>query len=129
MARTWSESGIASRIPAALDFDENGNMCRGAVEPRFRDLEEAAKQYSDFFLSDGTVTYEALLKWACDALAINYRLGKFESLALGLFDDQLIAAQDVLRAVIDWPGFQAITGKKLEGQQSDGQSTSPGVAA
>jgi len=129
LARAWSDSGYSPKIPAALDFDESGQLCRGAVELRYRDLEEAAKQFSEFFFEGGSTTYEALIGWACTALAVNYRLGRHEALALGLFDDQFIAAQDVLRAVIDWPGFQAITGKKPEGPQSDEQPTSPGVAA
>lgn len=129
LARAWSDSGYSPKIPAALDFDESGQLCRGAVEPRYRDLEEAAKQFAEFFFEGGSTTYEALIGWACAALSVNYRLGRHEALALGLFDDQFIAAQDVLRAVIDWPGFQAITGKKSEGPQSDEQPTSPGVAA
>lgn len=129
MARAWSEMGIDPKIPASLDFDDDGNVRRGAVEPRFRDLEEAAKQYLDFFIGEGKATYELLLKWAVDAIAINYRIGKFEALALGLFDDQFLAAQEVLRAAIDWPGFVAISGKKQEGLQSGDQSTPPGVAA
>jgi len=129
LARAWSDSGYSPKIPAAIDFDESGKLCRGKVEPQYRDLEDAASSYADFFFDGGSVDREQLLKWSCDALAVNYRISRYEALALGLFDDQFLAAQDVLRAAIDWPGLRAIFEKKEAGQQSDAQPISPGAAA
>lgn len=129
LARAWSDAGYLPKIPAALDFDESGQLCRGAVEPRYRDLEDAANKASEFLFEKHSATYESLLKSACDALATNYRIGRNEALALSLFDDQFITVQDVLRALLDWSGLEALLGKKAEGPQSDEQSTPLGDAA
>lgn len=130
LARKWSDAGAIPQIPAALDFDESGNLIRGQVEDRYRLIEQAATEFADFFFARKDLDVMRTVDLAADALGTNYRLGRYEILALGLFDDQWIACQDVLRALIDWPGMQEILQtKKPEGQQSAEPSTSLGDAA
>jgi hypothetical protein len=129
MARTWTEHGFVTRVPALLDCDDDGNLIRGKVQSKYEKLETSATQYANFFSGFGSASLDLIHTWASDVLAVNYRIGKFETILLGLFEDQFDAAQELLKTAIDWAGYKEDIEKKLAGQQSDSQSTSPGGAA
>lgn len=61
---------------------------------------------------------------AAMALGLNYRLGPEEMSLLGLFNTENMA--NVLKAVVDWPGFEEMIKKKITAGK---QSSEPGSGA
>jgi hypothetical protein len=46
------------------------------------------------------------IEWAIEVLGVNYCVGRDEVSALGLLDDQAEKSIEILKAVIDYRGFQ-----------------------
>ena len=86
-----------SDLPRAMAWE--GDTFGLVVRPAYRELWERTAPVADFFFSDTSLEFEVMATLAVDALALNYRLGKFEASLLGLLDTQNV--QHVLAAMID----------------------------
>lgn len=131
MAREWigEEAKWTSRVPAAMEINDNGEWIRGEVEKRYRRLWEIATAHWDSLGdSDKSMPLCKLTDLAVECLAVNYRIGRVEASLLGLFDDQGRASLAVLNAAVDLPTIEEWM-KKKEPLAVDGLSSRDGAAA
>lgn len=134
IAREWSSetSSYVPRVPAALDYDVDAQAwIRGAVEARFIRLwEVSGKRIDSLFGSGESLTVAAATDWALDALAVNYRISHVEASMLRLFDDQGLAALEVLDACCDVPTMREWLQQQKKTDPAAGElNLSDGVAA
>ena len=134
IARGWSHHNGAAFVwycglPRRMDVDEAGNWVEGDPLPRYAGLWQMALAYwdrkqralnqADDEQPDETAGIRTAFDFAdfggasdaaVEALGFNYRLGKAEVGALGLFDTT--SAVRVLDALVDFPGLLALLAKK-----------------
>ena len=112
-------------LPTKTDLDAEGNWTLGNVCGAYADLEDLALEFWQAFaggLNDdepetgeakpNQFDFQGLSDAALKVLATNYVVGKAEVALAGLFGGS--SQQDIMLALIDWPGFQAICKKKAE---------------
>ncbi len=107
-------------LPRVLDLADDGETAITRVHPRFARLcEDAARFWMQFcgILPDADrLSPDQLVQLAVDALAVNYRVGKTEVVALlGLFDTDSYGK--VLRAAIDADEIEAHFKQQQDGQK------------
>ena len=111
-------------VPTSTSIDENGNWTSGSVVGRYKPLWDLACRWWDAvgrsLVEDDhddsqTVrfNFDGLNDAALDVLATNYRVGKAEVAALGLFDSRCV--YEVMNAVVDMPAIMAFFKKKASG--------------
>lgn len=105
-------------VPGGATLGDDGQWTGGAIQPRYRRLWEIATSFAEaFFESDDAAAgiefdYDDQQSRAVECLAANYAIGAIEVSALGLLDDQLYAAREILKASIDWPTLERWLKKK-----------------
>lgn len=104
-----------SPLPRRLAFDGK-QWAPGDILARYTDLFGEACRVWELIAgaSDEEVTISDECGIAVMALAVNYRLGPVEISMLGLFDTQTEA--EVLKALVDWPTFEAFKKKLASGE-------------
>ena len=153
VARGWHDedggAGWYHAVPRTADLDDAGNWIQGDVVAEYRELWDLATAWWDVkaaaadAVADDAGGERVAVPWSLNtlagsldaavaALAVNYRLSKFEVAALGLFDTH--SAQRILDAVVDWPTFARWLEKKTAAtggptSRADGLPTADGSAA
>jgi hypothetical protein len=133
-------------LPERLVLGPNGKVVREPLE-RFAELSAAAERIWHRIVYDnaeqaerenmedpGALSTEELFDIACQALAVNYRIGRWEISALKLLTSQ--TAMNVVKALVDLPTIErvskAIAKKKSTPDTSStaagGPDSSPGTA-
>lgn len=93
-------------LPRRRVLDEAGKPC-WQVEEAYRGLTDYAENLWNVANGGGTPVMDELADRICgEALAVNYRIGMLEAIALGLFTDA--AMRGMLRALIDMPTVDRI---------------------
>jgi hypothetical protein len=123
VARGAAEEGWYTALPQRTGLDDNGEWASGKVIARYEALWDAACRFWDAFRSANDVEGEAVqLDFAGQndaalvALQANYRVGRAEVVALGLFDGQCVVR--ILQALIDWPTWLELHKKKVTSETS-----------
>lgn len=107
-------------LPAKVTLSDSGEWTIGEVEERYRELWSLALSFWDVFSGsvkgdDSPVSFDfaGSLDAAVTCLQANYRIGRTEAAALGLFDHQAVKAGLVLQALVDWPSWDLLLKKRL----------------
>ncbi|HET6441947.1 MAG TPA: hypothetical protein VFH53_06170 [Phycisphaerae bacterium] len=126
-----------SSLPMSMSLSPDGKWV-GAPAPEYRALCEAAAEFADEILAhvapadddDAPETFSFTVPYECDraveALAVNYRLDRDEVAALALL--RQTTADEIMRALIDWPFVMATVKKNLQSASSNGGGGSPGTS-
>lgn len=133
-ARLFDESlAWAPNLPTVLDFNDDGTMIYGDIQPKYRELWELAIQYDDAYVNawaedgKGTSQIEAIdvVGLASMAVAVNYRVSKIELAMLGVLDTKMWSA--VLDILLDRKTQYDLLKKKLTAEKAasteDGNTT------
>ena len=109
-AIAFEAGGMRLVAPAAVKWT-GGKWMRGQVKAAYRRLDEIGRGFWDRFMVPIDDPAQALsgvdcIEWAIEVLGVNYRVGRDEVSALGLLDDQAEKSIEILKAVIDYRGFQ-----------------------
>jgi len=135
LAREFSNGAYHRCLPGRAKR-VGGQWVAGEVEERYAELWSIATDFFDHMFGsqaseDATLRFNfaGALDAAVRVLSFNYRLGPDEAGLLGLFDDQLLVAADVLKATIDFDTFWAWQKKNLDRVTAGGWNTSAGEEA
>lgn len=102
--------GGGSALPRRRVLDEEGKRV-WQVEDAYRDLSEAAEKIWAMAQGQQVLITDDMFDEICAAaLGVNYRLGLYEAIALGLLTDD--GARGIGRALIDYPTVEEILAEK-----------------
>ena len=123
-------------LPTATGLDDDGNWAEGHVVERYKPLWELACRWWDAVSgamgdedeqeAGASFTFHGINDAALSVLAVNYRVGRAEVGALGLFDSRCV--YEVMNALVDLPALRTILKKKAD-QPPESPPEASGAAA
>jgi hypothetical protein len=120
-------------LPERLALDDVGEWVSGGVDPKYREVWEAAILFWDSLMSADvdengiSLTFSQAADAAVAALAANYRVNRLEVSALGLLSDSIINA--ILETLVDFDSVRSYLKKKAEESATERCSTRSGALA
>lgn len=110
-------------LPQVYTLNEDGTQGLG-VAPAYREAYRRAEAFIQAMYVNGAIPFDDLLADVALALSLNYRIGRFELLALGALDTR--EALNVMRVAADTEAFEAAAKKKMA--QVGTTEAAPGAA-